>query len=262
MISSSLTAAGSIRECNQDAVLVDRNFRFAVIVDGKGINGSQAAHLLANDILLKLKEDSYLYSAAEVKKRIFEVFRQSTEELEAKYAGSVAGTVFVWVHAGVVAMLYSGRCRVTSSATDVFQKVEGNEGLFYCEHSADVNKHYLLTSEGFAFSFAEEKLKRLVKCFMQDFSREKLQNYWAEAANIYDGDDRSLIFLTLDKTDIDAGKKRELELFTDIDRQFSFPVWLPLGLAGAMGVLGLFISRTFITILKKIVPSDRIKFFN
>jgi hypothetical protein len=262
MFSSSQTAAGSIRECNQDAILVDKNFRFAVIIDGKGINGTQASDMLANVILLRLKENSYLFSAFEVKKRILQVLEQSVEEIEEKYPGSFAGMALVWVHAGVVGMVQAGRCRIMASAPSVFETIVGKEDYSYAEHLAEANNHYLLTSEGFAFSFSEKKLKNLIKDFILNFSKEKLQNFWTEAADIYDGDDRSLVFLTLDKADLDVGKKREIELFTDIDRQFSFPVWLPVSIVGALGIFGLFVSRKLLAIFKNIVPSNRFNFFD
>ena len=262
MFSSSQTAAGSIRECNQDAILVDKNFRFAVIVDGKGFNGTEASNSLANNLLLRLKENSYLFSSSEVKNRILQVLDQCIEELKEKYGNFFAGIALVWIHDGIVGMLYSGRCKVTSSKKGVFQEVDGREGIYYFEHVAAENNHYIMTSEGFSFSFNDQKLQKYISGFLQDFSKEKLQNFWIEAANVYDGDDRSLVFLTLDKSDLDAGKKREIELFTDIDRQFSFPVWLPVSIVGAFGVVGLFISRKLLTIFKNIVPSNRFNFFD
>jgi hypothetical protein len=60
------------------------------------------------------------------------------------------------------------------------------------------------------------------------------------AAGLYDGDDRSIVLIKIDPADLKAGEARELELIEHYNRQISFPIWLPLSLAGLLAAAGAF----------------------
>jgi hypothetical protein len=76
-----------------------------------------------------------------------------------------------------------------------------------------------------------------------DFDKDKLQFFWNEAGSFYDGDDRSMALICLQKSDETLGNPKEIELFTDFDRQFSIPLWAPIAAGTGLGAFALYLGK-------------------
>ncbi|HPT45447.1 MAG TPA: hypothetical protein PLM07_06075, partial [Candidatus Rifleibacterium sp.] len=71
-----------------------------------------------------------------------------------------------------------------------------------------------------------------------DSMQTRLNDFAADNAAIYDGDDRSAILFILEASDVKAGEPREIELFEHCNREFSVPIWVPLAAAAGTTISG------------------------
>ena len=66
-----------------------------------------------------------------------------------------------------------------------------------------------------------------------------LEAFAGEIARAYDGDDRSAILISLEKSDLTAGEPHELELFEHFNKEYRFPLRAPLLAAAGSALSGL-----------------------
>lgn len=250
MLSSHKTAAGTIREKNQDFVLIDESAGFAIIVDGTGPNGSGAARLLAQRTLESLRANSHVYSGAEAANRLARTICEEGTGVAALYASCIAGFAAIWVHRKQIALAISGKCIISSNLKPAFKSYKENPGISVASMPAQAETAFILSSEGLNFAYKNDYLKNIIETVLADFKPEQIQFFWNEAEKIYDGDDRSMVTIQIQSADLDLGVPHEIELFTDVDRQFAIPLWLPASFLGGFGLFALYMAKKVFGIIK------------
>ncbi len=254
MLISSLTAAGTIREHNQDAVHLDRKNRLGLLADGKGADGSSAARLLLQLLATSLLENSFLFSAEEGQERLAEFAAAALAETNAEYPAGIDGFAAIWIHRGKANLLWHGNCLIAANKKftgkpHLTMPAIKSTSLDFC-----LDDHFIMVSEGISAALQDNYLKNLLEDLQHRFSPEKLQFFWNEAAIRYDGDDRTIVAIRLEESDLSAGQPKEIVLFTDFDRQFSIPLWLPAGISAFFSILGLFVARKMYKLLSPHFP--------
>jgi hypothetical protein len=250
MLTSKKTAAGTIRDKNQDFVLIDVSAGFAMVVDGTGPNGSGAARLLAQRILESLRANSHVFSGSEASDRLGRTICEEGESISALYPFSIAGFAAIWIHRGQVALAQSGKSSIISNLKPAFKKGKETPGISTASLPATAEAKFILSSEGLNFAYKNDYLKNIIETVLADFKPEQIQFFWNEAEKIYDGDDRSMVTIQIQSADLDLGVPHEIELFTDVDRQFAIPLWLPASFLGGFGLFALYMAKKVFGIIK------------
>lgn len=250
MLVSSLTAAGTIREQNQDSILLNRDARLVLLADGTGPEGSNAARSLLQKISAELLANAHVYAGEEACRRLVEAFKQ----MQPDFHEAIAGFAGFWVHRGQVATVWQGSCRVLANQNFIGTPDQEDESLKSAIFNAGESDRYILFSEGVDAALKDNYLHNLLNDLRQTFSSERLQFFWNETAVRYDGDDRSIVSVCLEKSDLSAGNPKELVLFTDFDRQFAIPLWLPASISALLSLIGLFLAKKVFTRLRSLQP--------
>lgn len=244
--------AGTIRELNQDALLVNKAARLVAIADGTGPEGVAAAPALLEIFAGHLCENAHVFSTEEAPERLAASLAFARARISATMPDSIAGFAAIWIHREQAALAWHGSCRAGTRPTPHGIPAQSDRGIKTATLPTRMAARFFLVSEGLAGTFSDNYRKNLLDDLLADFSPDKLDFFWSEANRIYDGDDRSLIFLELDKTDLTAGNPKEIELFTDFDRQFSIPLWAPASLAAAMALFAAFMARKLYLVYQSI----------
>jgi serine/threonine protein phosphatase PrpC len=239
----SLCATGTIRERNQDSLLIDSSLGLAIIVDGTGPNGAQAAQRVAAQVINFIKENAHVFSAQEAVERLSTTICRTAEAIEQEFPQSIAGTAALWIHREQVALSWAGTCKIAANSKLVPAKSRANARVFELSQPAAANDCYILLSEGLSSVFTNNYLNELAHELLGDFDKDKLQFFWNEAGSFYDGDDRSMALICLQKSDETLGNPKEIELFTDFDRQFSIPLWAPIAAGTGLGAFALYLGK-------------------
>ncbi|NCB38948.1 MAG: hypothetical protein EOM80_09270 [Erysipelotrichia bacterium] len=218
--------AGTIREQNQDFVLVDEKLRLTLVVDGNGPAGTAVAKQAAERIRGRVSEVAAVTGANESLYRLQEavdgaaVFCKTIEPL------SSFSLAALWFNRGVVSIIASGRCTAISTDTDLHI-------LRQSAISAPIKpeQNYLLCSEGFTPVLDDKTMQEFLR---QNLVEESLpEAFNLQAAAVYDGDDRSAVLVCLEPADLRVGEPREIVLFEHYDKEYSFPVWALLSVCAA-----------------------------
>lgn len=251
MLVSSLTAAGTIREQNQDCILLNRDARLVLLADGTGPDGSNAASSVLQKVSAEILENAHVYAGGEEAcRRMVEAFKKIQPGLH----GAVAGFAGVWIHRGKVAVVWQGSCRALANHNFIGTPDQDDESLKSAIFNAGESDRYILLSEGVEAALKDNYLHNLLSDLRVNFSGERLQFFWNETAVRYDGDDRSIVSICLEKSDLCAGNPKELVLFTDFDRQFAIPLWLPASISALLSLIGLFLAKKVFTRLRSLQP--------
>ncbi|GAB4269167.1 MAG: hypothetical protein Kow0029_05040 [Candidatus Rifleibacteriota bacterium] len=250
MICSSLTAPGTIRERNQDYLLVAEEMGMAVLADGVGPNGEKSAELLARTFSSAIREFAHLYSADEALTRLCREFSSALENIYQTYPASIEGFASLWVHRGKISLLRFGKSRILCNSPLSEQKSSEYPDIFATSMKCRERLNFLLISEGIAAGLTDKYLDNLSKEVMLNPTGENLQLFWNEAAIRYDGDDRSMIAISIEKADASIGEPHELVLCTDLDRQYSIPLWIPASIMSGLGIVSLFVAKKVFSVVK------------
>lgn len=254
MLISWLTEAGSIREHNQDAVYFDSKRHLALLADGKGPDGSIAARYMLQHWSAGLLENAFFFSDEEGQRRLAEFAIEALAQTETEYPSSIDGFAAIWIHRGKVNLLWHGNCLIAGNRKftgipHLTMPAIKSVSLDFCQ-----NNHFFMFSEGIKVALQNNYLKNLFEDLKHRFSFDKLQFFWNEAALSYDGDDRTIVAIQLEKSDQSVGEAKEMVLFTDFDRQFSIPLWLPLAISMFFSMLGLFAATKIYKLLNSDFP--------
>ena len=277
MITAAISQPGAIREQNQDYLLIDAKLCLAIVADGSGPHGLQAAETTARSIWKRINEISPVTGSNEVEYRLKEAIELAKSDMAAssnpgfsqkppgyKYVDNdikvlqtdhsvgnktVSGNDYsfnsvslaaVWVNRGVLAAFTDGHCAVACSNDD--WRLQKNICLAM---PVQPGQALLLCSEGFSAPMAGRSTHQTNPVLPEgQISTETLQTtleaFAGEVARVYDGDDRSAILISLEKRDLTAGEPHELELFEHYNKEYRFPLWAPLLAAAGSALSALF----------------------
>lgn len=242
MITVSTTQTGSIREQNQDYLLIDSKINLAIIADGSGPDGMQAAETVSRAIWERIREVAPVTAGVENEARLAEAIEMGRSNCEPlTYGPNNVEVAALWVNRGIVAVTAGNRCAFSSSANGWQLQTQKQLTL-----PVQPGQFFLLCSEGLAFSPGSETSQNLslfdftAQVPSEETLTEKLQAFVGSVAQQYDGDDRSAILVCLEKSDITAGEPHELELFEHLNKEYSFPLWAPLAAAAGAAASGLY----------------------
>ncbi len=277
MITAAISQPGTIREQNQDYLLIDAKLCLAIVADGSGPHGLRAAESAArsiwnrindiapvtgsNEVEYRLKEaaelaksgltaDSspdlhrnspgYKYGDSDVKLAQIDHSADSKTCSDHEYFREAVSLAAVWINRGVLAAFADGHCALTCS--DNQWQLQNNTSLAM---PVQPGQAFLLCSEGFSAPIAG-RLTHQASPVLPDgqIGKENLQTaleaFAGEIARVYDGDDRSAVLISLEKGDLTAGEPHELELFEHFNKEYRFPLWAPLAAAAGSALSALF----------------------
>jgi len=247
MQTQSFSQTGSIREDNQDYLLIDSDLRLAIIADGHGVAGKALAEHTAATIRQRLREIAPVTGSDENLHRLHEAYDLAVSHAELD-GGSRCDIAAVWINRGIAAVFATGTCRLLSARPER-NWLEQREFATPVESGTAL----LLASEGAAAALSSQQLQAALSDMLANTGVESFSAFEQQTTAIYDGDDCSAILLRLDQTDLTAGIPHEIELFEHYNRAWSFKLWQPLALAAATGLATLAAARK----LKPLI--DRIK---
>lgn len=249
MLAQSFSHTGSIRDDNQDYLLLDSDLRLAIIADGHGIAGKTLAEYTANAIRQRLREIAPVTGGDENRHRLHEAYDLAIAA--APPGPAVDGhcdIAAVWINRGIAAVFATGTCRLLSALP---QQNWLEQREFALPVTAGTT--LLLVSEGAAAALSSQQLQPALNSILSAPEAESFSAFEQQTTAVYDGDDCSVILLRLDQTDLTAGIPHEIELFEHYNREYSCKLWLPLSLAAGAGLATLAAARK----LKPLI--DRLK---
>lgn len=249
MQAQSFSQTGSIRDDNQDYLLIDHDLRFAIIADGHGAAGKALAEHTASAIRQRLREIAPVTGNDENLYRLQEAYDLAGAAAPPDLAGGgLCDIAAVWINRGIAAAYATGTCRLLAALPGKHW-LEQRESLTPVETGTVL----LLVSEGAAAALSAQQLQPSLNGIPADTGTESFKAFEQQTTAVYDGDDCSAILLRLDPTDLTAGIPHEIELFEHYNRTYSCKLWLPLSLAAATGLATLAAARK----LKPLI--DRLK---
>ena len=230
----SFSQAGSIREDNQDCLLIDSELHLAIIADGHGPTGKAAAKLIAFKICQRLSEIAAVTGGDENLHRLHEAFELARKLCSEQFsADDICDIAAVWINRGTVAVFATGACRLLTNHPGIRDWQEQREFAM----AVSPGMSLLLTSEGAAAALSSQQLQPVLNTLLNEEEAEQhFADFSQQATTVYDGDDCSAILLRLETADLTAGIPHELELFEHYSREYSFKLWQPLSLAGCVGI--------------------------
>ncbi|MBU1108940.1 MAG: hypothetical protein KKB51_19840 [Candidatus Riflebacteria bacterium] len=229
----SFSKTGSIRDDNQDHLLVDSELRFALIADGHGPDGRAAAMLTASTIHQRLSEIAPVTGDGESLHRLREAYELAQKACNEQFTTqSRCDIAAAWTNRGTVAIFATGACRLLSTQSDTSDWLEQRE----IEMPAHTGMSLLLTSEGTAAALSSQQLQPALNILIEQSDATGFEAFSQQTTAVYDGDDCSAILLKLETADLTAGNPHEIELFEHYNREYSFKLWMPLSLAGCIGL--------------------------
>ena len=248
MITAAISQPGTIREQNQDYLLIDAKLCLAIVADGSGPHGLLAAELAARSIWNRINDIAPVTGSSEVEHRLKEAVELAKANLTAdsktssgnEYSSEPVSLAAAWVSRGVLAAFADGHCAAAGS--DKQWQLQSNTSLAM---PVQPGQAFLLCSEGFSAPIAGRLTHQASPVLPEgQISTENLQTaleaFAGEIARAYDGDDRSAILISLEKRDLTAGEPHELELFEHFNKEYRFPLWAPLAAAAGSALSALF----------------------
>ncbi|GEM_PF-1282084 len=245
------TATGAIRDHNQDFWLINERGGLAMIADGTGPEGALAAKellQLSSDLVL---ENAHVFSAEEAPQKLAEAFADTQKRNGAHLIDSIKGFAALWIHRQQISLVWSGSCRVESAARFCGKIADRIPNIRLVSLPVEPSAAFMLSSEGVALALKNQYFAGLTHDLCREPVGEKLEFFWSELERDYDGDDRTMLLIEIESTDRSLGCPKELELFTDFDRQFSIPLWLPASLGAIFSMTGLWLLRKVYLSLKE-----------
>ncbi|MEW6708577.1 MAG: hypothetical protein AB1403_02050 [Candidatus Riflebacteria bacterium] len=247
----SQTATGSIRDHNQDFWLINEKAGLAMISDGTGPEGARAAKELLKLASGLLLENAHVFSAEEAPQKLAEAFAEAQKRNGTHLTESIKGFAALWLHRQQISLVWSGSCRVESAARFCGKIADRIPEIRLVSLPIQPGAAFMLSSEGVALALTNQYFAGIVHDLCREPVGEKLDFFWSELARDYDGDDRTMLLIEVESTDRNLGCPKEFELFTDFDRQFSIPLWLPASLGAIFSMTGLWLLRKAYLSLKE-----------
>lgn len=252
---------GSIREQNQDVLLIDEKLHLAIMVDGSGPQGREAAEQAARAIWLRISDIAHVTSAGESVARLNEAIESAVLTVSDRFgAATTVSPAAIWVNRGIVSAVVRGHCAM-ATGNDGWQPNSGQTGSWPVQSG----QRFALMSEGIATLCRDARY--LSSSFPANAGtvdddetaddENRLSEFARQTAELYDGDDRTMIMIRIEKSDLTAGEMHELELFEHYNKEYSFPVWAPLAAAAGIAASGLFAAFK----LRKFLPKLPLKKF-
>lgn len=275
MITAAISQPGTIREQNQDYLLIDAKLCLAIVADGSGPCGLRAAELSARSIWNRINDIAPVTGSNEVEYRLREAIELTKAALAADSnfswhppghkpgndsvrqsqignaaenkpsSGNECGSVVVslaaaWVNRGVLATFADGHCAVAFNDDQWLLKKNTNLTM-----PVQPGQAFLLCSEGFSAPITGGLMHQTSPDLPKgQICTENLQTtleaFAGDIAKVYDGDDRSAILIGLEERDLTAGEPHELELFEHYNKEYRFPLWAPLLAAAGSALSALF----------------------
>jgi serine/threonine protein phosphatase PrpC len=256
MITASVSHAGTIREDNQDYLLVDRKLCLAVLADGSGADGRVAAENIANAVLARINEIGPITSGHENAYRLNEAIELAVKNADQNgVMASSLSIAVLWANRGVLAAVARGSCALASAAENWSLKKNSEFSL-----PVQPGQSFILCSEGIAAAAPVEKLRAFAGAIEEKGPpdlldlQQQLETLSTDLAQNYDGDDRSVVMVFLENSDISAGQPHEIELFEHYNKEYTIPLWAPI--AAAAGAA----ASTFFALYKLRKHLPRINF--
>ncbi len=251
MITASVSQAGSIREQNQNYLLVDARLHLAILSDGRGPNGRTVAETVARELWKRIDEIAPVTSGHENESRLneaVELAKAACNNMDMQ-ADNVSVSA-IWLNRGIIAAITNGRCALAQSSSD--WTLQRNSGLSL---PVQPGQAFMLCSEGISALTAGKPVATFVinpsdsRQTSEESLQRQLENFVNELALTYDGDDRSAILIFLESSDISAGEPHELELFEHYNKEYTIPLWAPIAAAAgatASGVYALYKLKKYL----------------
>lgn len=247
MLAQSFSQTGSIRENNQDHLLIDPELRLAIIADGQGAAGKVLAEQTATAMHQRLREIAPVTGGDENLYRLSEAYELACQTVS-RPGDPRCDVAAAWISRGTVAVFATGTCRLLISTPD---NSEWREQREFAMPASD-GMATLLVSEGAAAALSSLQLQPALNGMLAQTDTENFTAFANQTTAVYDGDDCSAILLRLDQADLTAGTPHEIELFEHYNRSYSCKLWVPLSIVGCVGLAALASASKLKPILNRI----------
>ena len=249
MLAQSFSQTGSIREDNQDHLLIDPELRLAIIADGHGAAGKVLAEQTAVAMHQRLREIAPVTGGDENLYRLSEAYELACQTVTSQTGNNNRCDIAAaWISRGTAAVFATGTCRLLTSLPDNNEWREQREFALPVGDGMSI----ILVSEGAAAALSSLQLQPALNSMLAQTDAESFTTFANQTTAVYDGDDCSAILLRLDSSDLTAGTPHELELFEHYNRSYSCKLWVPLSLAGCVGLAALATASKLKPLLNRI----------
>lgn len=255
------SATGTIREENQDLLLIREDEGVLLLVDGRGAGGRELARTVAAELeaaLVRLPRYGRVQEAAERLRALFVAAETSLQARQVSQPGlassgvDVAAAVLV---EGQLLLAGVGTCGILARVGEQLHGIEPqglpsladitrNEGL---ERSLErrplgdpvihgpvpvtVGDWVMLFSEGLLVSQPLEEVARIAS-YIAEEPDDTAEALFHRASQRYDGDDRSMVLARFLPKDLARRFPPDTVISVDLDRKFTLPLWKPLAVVG------------------------------
>lgn len=241
------SATGSIRENNQDRLKAFSDLRLAILADGFGPSGAEAADYAVAALAESLKEAAHSTYPERSQETLLKHILAASSAASQRFASSGCDMAALWINRSTIAAVATGKCSILH--------MEQQQTLETTGLSLPNNKDlkFILCSEGAAIQATDGRVTQKIESALQAASHESLSNLGELMEAIYDGDDCSMILVKTDAAD--QIYPREIELISHIDKEFSFPLWVPVSLAGGLGLAVTLLGKKALSLSNKILKN-------
>jgi len=277
--------AGSIREENQDRVVISEAEGVFVLADGTGPNGGELAEAGARDLARRLARVAAQCRPDDGPQRVGEALDACRAALDRQQLlnpqrspAKVDFAAAVIVEGHLVIGRF-GPCGLMSRCSDQLYALEpdrpaapasptlgsaavpGAVGATETEPVVLVEKvrrpsvggpfplvpgdWLLACSQGVLASQALEGLTPLAAGLHQE-GEEIAEAVFRKVSHLYDGDDRTMVLLRFLPADLKTRLSRDEVIETHVDKRISMPLWVPLGFLAGLAGLVLLVGRALL----------------
>ncbi len=270
MKSFALSETGTIRDKNQDYFYSNPGLRLFILADGKGTEGLALAKTICqmmNQIIREYVGNIEPDYACQCLKDALDRSIQKLKD-EQKYSGSGVEICAFWAIGNLISGISTGNAYAaiqnegsTISAFWENDRISGPHKLRSCDSSVtfysagkiEIGSRLIIGSEGIVLGTNRKAFLRNIPPTGSD--QDTFKRYLRTVRSNYDGDDQTLAVIEFENGDLIPPKPQEFTLYTDLDKQFSFKLWMPMALMSSFGfissLVGFKIVRTILAKIKK-----------
>lgn len=247
------SVAGTIRESNNDYVLINHHLGLLVLVGGVMNKDQEHSRSIAEYLETSLKDSHSSVSTEDADYRLNEEITKTSRKFSV--TGTESFIVAMWLVDGILLKASIGNVgifNISENSISLLCKVQIPSSQIDSEKfKVTRNSSILIVSEGIVRAINLKDLRNKLEII----SRHELQpNKIIEmATSYYDGDDLTAILINFSEKDTQKNTPEEIILKTHFDKKITMKIWQPLALIAGVFVTLLYLARKiYLSIKKKI----------
>lgn len=260
---------GTVREENQDTVVIHQDQGILILADGSGSAGKQAGQLCADSLAARLQKIRQQASIENSSERIMGALRETcdqqndqpgspTSNASLAFACLVEGRLFLGGSGKVGIVAQAGENTITISPRNR-QILQGttadsppSDKMTYGSLSPEMKVEgpfplhpedwILAATEGILLSQPFSEMEPFFPGMRED-AEQTAEMLFQKATAGYDGDDRTLVLVRFQACDLRCLLGEDVTIETSFDRVLTIPMWAAGAICILIGALGIFLHR-------------------